>query len=48
MTGGDMNRGAVANSDMMMNRIGIKTVKDTGVLREVGGGTNVKDPLHGV
>jgi hypothetical protein len=45
--GGDGNRGAVSNSNMMINRVWRKRVKDTGVLGEVGGGAAVEGPLYG-
>jgi hypothetical protein len=45
--GGDMNRGAISNGNMMINRVWRKRVKDTGVLGEVGGGAAVEDPLRG-
>jgi hypothetical protein len=40
--GGDGNRGAVSNGNMMINRVWRKRVKDTGVL-----GAAVEDPLRG-
>jgi hypothetical protein len=45
--GGDGNRGAVSNGNMMINRVWRKRVTDTSVLGEVGGGAAVEDPLHG-
>jgi hypothetical protein len=45
--GGDGNRGAVSNGNMTINRVWRNTVKDTGVLGEVGGGTAVEDPIRG-
>jgi hypothetical protein len=45
--GGDGNRGAVSNGNMMINKVWRKRLKDTGVLGEVGGGTDVEDPLYG-
>jgi hypothetical protein len=45
--GGDRNRGSVSNSNMTINMVWRKRVKDTGVLGEVGGGAAVKDPLRG-
>jgi hypothetical protein len=45
--GGDGNGGAVSNSDLIMNRMWRKRVKDTGILGEVGGGPAIEDPLRG-
>jgi hypothetical protein len=45
--GGDGNGGAVSNSNMTINRVWRKRVKDTGVFGEVGSGAAVEDPLHG-
>jgi hypothetical protein len=45
--GGDGNGGAISNSNMTINRVWRKRVKNIGVLGEVGGGAAVKDPLRG-
>jgi hypothetical protein len=40
--GGDGNRGAISNSNMMINRVWKRRVKDTNILGEVGGGATVE------
>jgi hypothetical protein len=45
--GGDRNRRAVSNDNMLINTVWRKRVKDTGVLGEVGGGAAIEDPLRG-
>jgi hypothetical protein len=45
--GSDGNGGAVFNSDMTVNRVWIKRVKDTDILGEVGDSAAIKDPLCG-